>query len=113
MVTAILEQKEKIGPAPAVGDVTYILQQHIRGQSGWAQIDEATDTVNDTFSFPTPAGGETVEVDDHDFLNICGLLNANANAIRTVVGVEVTNSNEQRNTGQIHTGRCISLPNPC
>jgi len=113
MVTAILEQKAKIGPAPDVGDVRYILQQHIRGQSGWVQIDEATDYVGASFPFPTPAGGETVEVDTHDFLNICSLLDASANAIRAVVEVEVTNSNDQRNTRQIHTGRCISLPNPC
>ncbi|HSF95088.1 MAG TPA: hypothetical protein VLA52_08670 [Thermohalobaculum sp.] len=113
MVTAILEQKEKIGPAPDVGDVRYILQQHIRGQSGWLDIVDHTNDVDASFQFPTPAGGETVEVDTHDFLDFCGLVDPSANSIRAVVEIEVTNSNDQRNTGQTHTGRCISLPNPC
>ena len=114
MVTAFLEQKPKIGPAPEVGQVTYILEQHIRGKSGgWSEIDrdDTTNLGGAAFPFPTPAEGETREVNDHDFLDICPL-GPNVNAIRAVVEVEVTNSNEKRNAGQIHTGRC-SVPNPC
>ena len=113
MITAILEQKEKIGPAPEVGDVTFILEQHIRNRPQWNTIDSLTVPIDAIFPFPTPAAGETVEVADHTFLDICTLLDADANAIRGVVKVEVTNSNPNRNDGQIHTGRCISIPNPC
>ena len=117
-VTAFLEQKEKIGAAPEVGVVRFILEQHIRNRRGmrqkWKPVQEFGLPVNDTFPFSDPpVAGETVEVGKHTFSDICTYLHADANAIRGVVEVKVTNSNAKRKVGQTHTGRCISLPNPC
>ena len=120
LVTAILEQSAIIGPAPKVGMVTVILEQHVRNRPKFHPIGMSfreQDLANAEFSFEMPAEGETVEVTTFDYMDICttlaGYIDPDANAIRAVVGVQVTNSSDQRKAGQIHTGRCISFPNPC
>jgi hypothetical protein len=116
LVEAFLEQKEKLGPGPQVGVVTFTLEQHIRNVPQFQMVfgSDIDEPVSHTFA-EMPAG-ESVSVATHDYEDICTtfLIDPNANAIRAVVEVEVLNSNPNRGKeGVIHTGRCISFPNPC
>lgn len=114
LVEAFLEQKEKLGPGPYVRVVTFILEQHIRNVPKFQEVfgshyDELVEHM-----FPEMAAGESVSVATHDYEDICTIIDPDANAIRAVVEVEVSNSNPNRGKdGVIHTGRCISFPNPC
>jgi hypothetical protein len=123
-VLAILEQKEKIGPAPEVGLATVVLEEHIRRQPKFQEVEgslqehdftQTDQSAGTPFPFLTPAEGETVEVHIFEYENICASfgIDPDANAIRAVVEIEVLNSNDKRKAGQIHTGRCISFANPC
>ncbi len=114
LVSALLEQKEKPGPGYyKVGKVTFILEEHFPGHPMFKKVDESTVTKDVNQKFEEVDPGEQVEVATHEYMNICNMVDANANAVRAVVEVEVLNSNPKRRAELIHTGRCISFPNPC
>jgi len=116
MVEAFLEQKEKLGPGPEVGLVTFVLEQHIPGAPKFQEVFGSNADVHVDNAFPEMPAGESVSVAPYDYADICTAftIDPNANAIRAVVAVEVLNSNPNRgNDGLVHTGRCISFPNPC
>lgn len=115
LVTASLEQKPKAGPGTyEVGNVKFILEQHLRANK-FETIADSRDVVPVNSSFDEVDEGESVDVASLLYEDICSALDVDpeANALRAVVEVEVTNSNPKRKAGQIHTGRCISFPNPC
>ncbi|MDH3512162.1 MAG: hypothetical protein OER85_15025 [Gammaproteobacteria bacterium] len=117
---------------PAVGNVTVYLEEHVRGVPKFSEVTDSAimvDKMATVFQFLTGDQGDTVDVHAFDYSNICTgdilpdpddlnppdfTINSDANAIRAVVEVEVTNSNtNRRNQLGVHTARCISFPNPC
>jgi len=115
VVTASLTQKEKLGPGPHVGTVTFALEEHVPKGNKFDPIAGSAQMVDVNTQFPPLAAGDMVDVAVVDYMNICSLpINADANSIRVVVTVEVFNANPTRGgAGLNHVGRCTSFSNPC
>lgn len=115
LVSALLEQKTKPGPGIyEVGRVSFFLEQKISGNPKFMRVDGSFVEEPISDSFPEVAAGDDVEVATHLYQDVCSLsIDPAANAIRAVVEVEVLNANPNRPAGLIHTGRCVSVPNPC
>ncbi len=126
MVTVSLDQSEVLGPSPEAGNVslmdgvspaTVVLWEHTRKPNSWDPIVGSGMKIDPIAGpgMPLPAG-ELYPVGTVTYESICSALfqvDPTANAIRAVVMVDVMNSNPDRKRGTIHTGRCISFPNPC
>jgi len=116
LVSALLEQKEKSGPGTyVVGNGFFYLEQKLPGNPKFVQVPGSDRLELVGASFDEVAAGEQVEVATHQYDAICNNLgiDPDANAIRALVEIEVLNANPARKGGLIHTGRCLSFPNPC
>ena len=113
LVDAGLTQKDAPSSGPVVSQVVYILEQHFPKQKDWFPVGipvVVTFSPPETFALLEP--GQRYDVDTED-LGVCGVVSPGANAVRAVVEITVKNANPKRPAGLIHTGRCISFPNPC
>ena len=112
-VNAGLIQKDVASSGPVVSTVVFSLEQHFPNQKDWNVVGGtvATETVNT--AFPLKAAGERYDVVTHNYLGVCSQVSPAANAVRAVVQITVDNANPKRPAGLIHTGRCVSFPNPC
>ena len=113
MVDAGLIQKDAPSSGPFVSTVGFSLEQHFPNQNDWKPVAGTQVTVAVNTAFPLKPAGERYDVATNDYVGVCSQVSPAANAVRAVVQITVDNANPKRPGGLIHTGRCISFPNPC
>ena len=107
-------------PVVAEGGVKLWVEQHYPQSSsfpsGWPKVsgtDVSPSVAQSCCTFENPSLGSIVGVTTYDYENLCNNLtftiDPNANAIRAVAVVNVTNAKNK--TGFL--GRSVSIPNPC
>ena len=114
MVDAGLIQKDVPSSGPVVSQVVFSLELHFPNQRDWQPLAGTVVTQSGIQTFPLKPAGDRYDVATQDYVGICSQgVSPAANAVRAVVQITVDNANPKRPGGLIHTGRCISFPNPC
>ena len=115
LVDAGLIQKDAPSSGPQVSQVVFSLEQHFPNLKDWTFVvgSNVTQTFTPPKDLPLLPAGERYDVTTQTYSNVCSLVSPTANAVRAVVQITVDNANPKRPGGLIHTGRCVSFPNPC